>query len=186
MSDAEQSTVEEDKPMKWWLGTAIAGRPTFVEIVQINDGEILQDAPKPPEFGPDDDLIIDRGVQLGQVQTQYGPGQGFIDIRQSFGPAILMPSDGDMSDKSSRTPLNIKGRSLMIGPYVWLNFGNPNFQTLWDQVEGVYMTNEELEKLKAEQPDPGQKPIISGPDGRALNAGQGPGAGGAFGGLAGM
>ena len=186
LEESPEEKVPEDKPMKWWLGTSIAGRPTFVEIVKIGPSPVSEmDDSEPPEFGPDDDLIIDRGVQLGQVMTQQGPGQGFVDIRQSFGPAILMPSDGNMSKKASRPPLQIKGRSLLIGPYIWLSYGNPNYQTLWDQIEGVYMTNEELEKLKAENPQQGQKPIIAGPDGRAIN--QSPGQGGleAFRGLAG-
>lgn len=171
---SEEQTVSTDpKPRLWWLGTSISGRPSFIEIVKVNDEEVPEDAEAPPEFGRDDTLEIDRGVFLAQVMG----GQAFMEIRLSFGPQILVPTDFDMSSKSSRTPLLINGHSLKIGPYLWLKYGSPDTQVLWEQIDETYrpITDEERAQMQR------GKPIIAGADGRALNAPQGPGALGAMG-----
>jgi hypothetical protein len=152
---------KDPEPKLWWLCTTVMGRPHVLEIVSVNGEEVSDDAQ--PEFGPDDDIVVDRGVLLAP--------QGYIDFRNAMGP-ILIPSDFDLSTKANRRPINFKGRSLLIGAYVWINFKDMGEQQLQEQIEHVYA-----------KPDPEamqQKPVIAGPDGTALNR---PGAMDAMGGF---
>lgn len=177
-TDTPEPESTDPEPRKWWIGTPLGGRPTFVEIVQINDTKIENDEDEPPEFGYDDELTIDRGVFITQVVTPQGPGPGFMDIRNMFGPCLI-PTDMDVSDLSSRTPLKIKGRSLFAGPYLWLVYGDPAYQIIWDEVANVYrpITDEEREEAKQAQ----QRPEILGASGQPAKRPSLPGAMGAMG-----
>ncbi len=169
MSENEEAQEVEEQPFaKWWLCATVMGRPNVIEIVSINGNALDNENEFHPEFGPDDDIVVDHGICLMTVQGPMGQGQAFVELRQQFGP-LFMPQDGDFSVKANRRPVNFKGRSLMIGPYIWLNFNDMGEAFLQEQVKGVYTPPDQL---------PESKPIIAGPDGRPLNY---PGALGALG-----
>jgi hypothetical protein len=151
-SEAVEFDAEHTKPKRWWLCTTVMGRPHILEIVSVNGEDVSDEAP--PSFGPDDDIIVDRGLLMAP--------QGYIEFRNALGP-VLIPSDFDMSIKSNRRPINFKGRSLLIGAYVWLNFDDMGEQQLQEQITQVY--------TKPSPEDLQRKPIIAGPDGTPLNPG---------------
>lgn len=174
-SESPKEAVADDNPKRWWLMTTVMGRPHILEIVSVGGfdvnglgGDGKPTTPqKPPEFGPDDDIVVDRGLALATVMGPGGQGQAYVDFRQMLSP-MLIPSDHDLSDKANRRPVNFKGRSLLIGAYLWMDFEDAGEQFLQDQVQGLYSPVTELDK-----------PAIVGVDGKPI--GRQPGALGAIG-----
>ncbi len=169
--EAEEAAYTPKEPRRWWLCCAILGRQNILEIVSVdgNDVDGLSGSlrKKYPEFGPDNDIVVDRGICIAQVMGPEGAGQAYVDFRAGLGPMFMAPNN-DYSEKENRRPIHFKGRSLMIGPYLWMDFEDQGEQFLRDQIQAIYSSVDVVDK-----------PTVVGADGRPI--GGHPGAMGALG-----
>lgn len=159
-----------EKDMKrWWLYCIQGGRPTLLEITHVN-GSRASEIDAEPDVDVDSRVTVDRALVIQTAVAQNGISVNLSELRMSLGP-ILSPQ-ADFTKRENRRPLNFYMRSLLIGPYCWIDVESPANQHMVDAIKEAYT--------------PQNQRIVVPPKGTRIPNPPAPGAGNAFGNMHGI